>query len=113
MVLALGYVVPFIALTAMDWHGHIDVHRFGFVQTELKNWSSPAHLVSPHDWFSVLASFLLLANVMSAAAAYILHDASVLADVKQADIGAALIAFGYFLGSSISSKRKDEMKGTQ
>jgi muramidase (phage lysozyme) len=57
--------------------------------------------------------FLLLANAMSAAAAYLLHDASVLADVKQADIGAALIAFGYFLGSSISSKRKDEMKAAQ
>lgn len=57
--------------------------------------------------------FLLLANCMSAAAAYILQDASVLADVKQADIGAALIAFGYFLGSSISSKRKDEIKGAQ
>lgn len=57
--------------------------------------------------------FLFLANCMSAAAAYILQDASVLADVKQADIGAALIAFGYFLGSSISSKRKDELKGVQ
>jgi hypothetical protein len=33
--------------------------------------------------------------------------------VIQADIGVALMVFGYFLGSSISSKRKDEAKGVQ
>lgn len=57
--------------------------------------------------------FLLLANSGAFAFAWKADDFSVMADIKQADIGVALIAFGYWLGTSISSKRKDEMKGAQ
>lgn len=57
--------------------------------------------------------FLLLANAGAFAFAWKSDDFSILADVKQADIGVALIVFGFWLGTSISSKRKDEAKGIQ
>ena len=57
--------------------------------------------------------FLLFANVVSFAFAWRANDFAVMADIKQADIGVALIAFGYWLGTSISSKRKDEIGGRQ
>lgn len=57
--------------------------------------------------------FLLLANCLAFAVGWFKEDWSIVSTVIQADIGSALIAFGYFLGSSISSKRKDEMKGAQ
>lgn len=57
--------------------------------------------------------FLAVAN----AAAFVVYlrgeDLGPMNTVMQADIGSALIAFGYFLGSSISSKRKDEMRASQ
>lgn len=51
--------------------------------------------------------FLLLANVGAGFMAWEFHDASLIADVKQADIGAALVAFGFWLGSSAGSRSKD------
>lgn len=58
-------------------------------------------------------AFLALANALSFAAAYIKDDYAQIAAVIQADIGVGLMAFGFFLGSSLSSKRKDEQRGVQ
>lgn len=57
--------------------------------------------------------FLAVANALSFAAAYIKDDYGQIAAVIQADIGVGLMAFGFFLGSSLSSKRKDERLGAQ
>jgi muramidase (phage lysozyme) len=57
--------------------------------------------------------FLLLANVAAFTFAWKSDDFSVMSDLKQADIGVAMIVFGFWLGTSISSKRKDEIKGAQ
>lgn len=57
--------------------------------------------------------FLLLANAETFAAAVLKDDYSQIAAVIQADIGVGLMAFGFFLGSSLSSKRKDERQGVQ
>jgi hypothetical protein len=57
--------------------------------------------------------FLLAANAAAFAFAWKSEDFSVMADLKQADIGVAMIVFGFWLGTSISSKRKDEAKGAQ
>lgn len=57
--------------------------------------------------------FLLIANAAAFAFAWKSDDFSIMSDIKQADIGVAMIVFGFWLGTSISSKRKDEMKGAQ
>jgi hypothetical protein len=57
--------------------------------------------------------FLLLANCMAFAIGWFKDDWGRMEAVIQADIGVALMVFGYFLGSSISSKRKDETRGAQ
>ena len=57
--------------------------------------------------------FLFLANVAAFAFSWRSEDFTAMADIKQADIGVALIVFGYWLGTSISSKRKDETRAVQ
>jgi hypothetical protein len=57
--------------------------------------------------------FLFVANAAAFAFAWKSDDFSIMSDLKQADIGVAMIVFGFWLGTSISSKRKDEAKGVQ
>lgn len=58
-------------------------------------------------------TFLLIANSLAFAIGWFKDDWSRLEAVIQADIGVALMAFSFFLGSSLSSKRKDEARGVQ
>lgn len=57
--------------------------------------------------------FLLLANGIAFAIGWYKEDWGRMEAVTQADIGVALMAFSFFLGSSLSSKRKDEARGAQ
>jgi muramidase (phage lysozyme) len=58
-------------------------------------------------------AFLLIANALAFAIGWFKDDWGRIEAVIQADIGVALMAFSFFLGSSISSKRKDEARGSQ
>ena len=51
--------------------------------------------------------FLLIANSLAAAVFWIKDDSSLVNTVIQADIGTALMALGFWLGTSMSSQRKD------
>jgi hypothetical protein len=57
--------------------------------------------------------FLGVANGMAFAVGWFKEDWGRLEAVIQADIGVALMVFGFFVGSSLSSKRKDEKQGVQ
>jgi muramidase (phage lysozyme) len=57
--------------------------------------------------------FLLLANVLGFTVGWFKNDWTQMAAIIQADIGVALMVFGFFVGSSLSSKRKDEARGVQ
>jgi hypothetical protein len=57
--------------------------------------------------------FLGVANGMAFAVGWFKEDWGRLEAVIQADIGVALMVFGFFVGSSLSSKRKDERQGVQ
>jgi muramidase (phage lysozyme) len=57
--------------------------------------------------------FLLIANGLAFAIGWFKDDWGRIEAVIQADIGVALMVFGFFVGSSLSSKRKDEARGVQ
>ena len=91
-----------------DFGGGVDAARKFAAENENNRYGRILEVVT----YAALL-FLLLANAETFAAAYLKDDYSQIAAVIQADIGVGLMAFGFFLGSSLSSKRKDEVRGVQ